>query len=177
MNIKSHSFISLLIYTISIFNILSMPSAAHAAGDDEYYRIKLIVKTDSDWSKIEFQRPWDIGWVITESKIIKPERDQHQIKLWKLKISAPPDDNREKIIEFIVYLKAQKEDLEFTILKGNKGRTRVEVYNICSGKPYRIGTYDNSELDEHSATSMNKYKMPFKKISKFGTVHLEPQQQ
>ena len=115
--------------------------------------------------------PWDTDWHITETKIIEPDKDQHLIKIHKLNISAGSYDDTAKEIEFTIYFKAHKEDLEFTIDKGDIGTVRVKAFNICSEKPYRIGTFTNSN---DGGGNLSKYKMSVKKIAKYGTVEFTP---
>jgi hypothetical protein len=144
-----------------------------AKQGDGYYRIKLLVKTDSDWTIIKPLPPWDNNWHIAETKIIKPKRDQDQIIIRKLNIKAPSYNDLMKEIEFIVYFKAQDEDLEFEVTKGDLGSTIVQAFNICSENEYRIGKYTNSNVDG-SGKNPAKFRMSIKKINKYGTVEYKP---
>ena len=172
MNTKLPRTIVSLMSALIVSNLLFLASASRAEENGEYYRIKLVVETDSDHTSIKPLPPWDKDWYITETKIIEPEKEQDLIKINKLYISCESYDDTAKEIEFTVYFKAQTEDLEFTITKGNIGTTRVKAENTCSEKPYKMGTYTNSDGSEHP--NLRTFKISLKKISKYGTVHLPP---
>jgi hypothetical protein len=171
MNKKLPRTIATLMSALIVSHLLFFSSASWAEDGGEYYRIQLLVETDSDHTSIKPLPPWDKDWHITETRLIEPEKDQDLIKIHKLNISGGSHDDTAKEIEFTIYFKAFDEDLEFTIDKGDIGTTRVKAFNICSDKPYRIGTYTNSNA---GGGNLSKYKMSIKKIAKYGTVKFTP---
>lgn len=161
---------TLIFCTIVIFNLLLCPPVTKAVESGEYYKMKLIVKSNSDWTKVEPLPPWDEDWRVTEYTIIKPTRDRDKIKLDKLYILGESGNDTYKEIEYTVYFKAQAEDLKFLVTKGAIGTTTVEAYNTCSEKQYRIGKYTTDSSPDNPSDAVDKFKMPIEKISKYGTV-------
>lgn len=157
---------------IIIYCIL-LPFMSMAKEDANYYRLKLLVQTTSGWTTIKPLPPWDKDWHIQEIKIIKPDKKQDLINVRNLSINQPSLDGSVVIIEYIIYFKAQSEDMEFIITRGDIGSTEVKVFNMCSDKEYRIGKYTSSLVDG-SGKNPAKYRMPFRKIDKFGTVDFMP---
>jgi hypothetical protein len=162
-------FLTVIIFlSLMTFNF-SISTADESAG---YYRINLVVETTSDWTSVKPLPPWNRDFYVAETKSIEPEEDPHFTINTKgvLAIRAPSHDSTKKKVEFTVYFKAQTQDMEFTITKGDIGTTRVKAVNTCSEKPYKIGTYTNSDSGGH--TNLRQFKMSIKKISKYGMVDL-----
>ncbi len=163
---------TLVMYLMPAFFTCFASLQSAAGGEGDYYPVRLVVETDSDWSHIEILPPWDKDWHVAEATIIEPKKDQHLIRINGLNINGQPYDDTAIEVEFIVYLKKQTEDLEFIITKGSIGSTTVKAFNYNTDEQSRIGTFTNSESD--SSTNPSKYRMSLRKISKYGSVDYTP---
>lgn len=131
------------------------------------YCLRFVVTTSSDWTKIRAAKEWNEKFFIANTAI-KTGQDKKNLKVDGFAIKNTPSDDSLVSIEYTVYLKTVPDNFSFYVMKGDMGKTVVDIYNCNKPIERYVGRFINERRNPIDPGNSQQYQIKSQKLVKGG---------